>query len=411
MNLKRILIGLLIITQFTLAYGADPAVSYKLYGFVRNDFYFNSRKNQEGLDGLFNIFPYPENIKNDKDLNATPNAEMLAISTRLGLDLTGPMVFGAKSSAKIECDFAGISSAYYLIRIRQAYSKLNWSKNELLVGQTWHPMFANLQPITPALSVATPFNAFNRSPQVRFKHAFNNKLSLTAAAIYQMQFLTQGPNGASASYMKEGLLPSGFIGLDYISKNVSTGIGLDAKSLKIGDIRLNSGAAVAYARYSSGKFQVSAKSTIGQNMSELLIPGGYGASAYTGAVVTDYTNINTSTSWLSLSYGSKVQVALYGGYLQNLGTNNNLAASDGKYTYYGYGAYATSNTTSSSAQIQLDKLYRIAPSISYTQANVKLALEYELTTASYGTMQANGRVSNPYNVNNHRVMGAVTYSF
>jgi len=411
MNLKRILLGLLIITQFSLAYGADPAVSYKLYGFIRNDFYFNSRKNIEALDGLFNMFPFPESLKDGKDANATPNAEMLAISTRLGLDFTGPMILGAKSSAKIEADFAGISSAYYVVRLRQAYTKLNWTKNELLVGQTWHPMYANLQPVTPALSVATPFQSFNRSPQVRFKHTINSNLSLTAAAVYQMQYMTQGPNGASVSYMKEGLLPSGFIGLDYVAKHVSAGLGFDGKSLKIGDVRLNSGAAVAYARYASGKFQVSAKSVLGQNMSELLTPGGYGVSAYNADVVSDYTNINTSTSWLSLSYGSKVQVALYGGFLKNLGSNDDLAIKDGKYTYYGYGAYANSNTSSSSAQIQLDQLYRIAPSISYTVGSLKFGCEYELTTATYGTMQVDGRVSNPYHVSNHRILGTVSFLF
>ena len=147
----------------------EPTPSYKIYGFVRSDWYYNSRQNVEALDGLFNIFPKPGvvNVITGEDTNATPASEMLSVASRLGFDFTGTAILGAKSSAKIECDFAGITSSYYLIRIRQAYMKLNWEKTELLVGQTWHPMFVNLQPITPALSVGTPFQPFNRSPQIR----------------------------------------------------------------------------------------------------------------------------------------------------------------------------------------------------------------------------------------------------
>lgn len=43
------------ISLFSLLNGfaADPSVGYQLYGFVRNDFYINSRQNFEVLDGLY----------------------------------------------------------------------------------------------------------------------------------------------------------------------------------------------------------------------------------------------------------------------------------------------------------------------------------------------------------------------
>lgn len=389
-------------------YAADQPVKYKLYGFVRNDLYFNSRLNFEVLDGMYNIFPKPIDLDGmGEDKNAVPNSQMLAISTRLGIDFTGSTILGATSSAKIECDFAGISTSYYLVRLRQAYLKLNWNKTELLVGQAWHPMFANLQPITPALSAGAPFQPFNRSPQIRINQKLNDNFSIITAASYQMQYMTQGPLGASASYMKNGLLPSLHVGLDYKSKSIVAGIGMDGKSLKINNIRFNSGAAVIYAGYTNKEFQIRAKTVLGQNMSEYMMLGGYGLSEFD--LISNkpsYTNFNTSVSWLSLAYGSKVQIGIYGGLSQNLGTKMDLlpALLTAKLTAYGHGSYDAS-------QQLIDQLYRVAPHITYNLPNFRLGFEYELTSAKYGTIQTNGRVYNPYMVNNHRVLATISYIF
>lgn len=400
---KKSLFFFSFILIFSIVSAAEPTASYKLYGFVRNDLYYNSRQNTEALDGLFNMIP--KSIDQDglgKDKNAVPNSQMLAISTRLGIDFISSPILGAKSSAKIECDFAGISTSYYIVRLRQAYMKLNWDKTELLVGQTWHPMFSNLQPITPALSVATPFQPFNRSPQIRLTQKLSDKISVLTSLSYQMQYLSQGPVGGSASYMKTGLLPSLHVGLDYKSKQLIAGIGVDGKSLLINNVRFNSGAAVAYAGYTNKKFQIRAKSILGQNMSEYLMIGGYGLSADATTANADYTNFNTSTSWLSVAYGSKIQVGIYGGLTQNLGTNKDLILTPN--SVYGYGYYDAS-------QQIIDQLYRVAPHITYNLPNFRLGFEYELTIAKYGTIQANGRITSPYTISNHRALATISYIF
>lgn len=417
MSLKKIsfLVFSLLLSLLTIS-AAERSITYKLYGFVRNEWYFNSRQNVEALDGTFNIFPKPkdEYLLNGEfiDKNNVSNSEMLAISTRLGIDFTSAAIFGAKSSAKIECDFAGVKDYYYLIRLRQAYMKLNWAKTELLVGQTWHPMYTNLQPITPALSVGNPFQPFNRSPQIRLNQKLNDNFTFITAASYQMQYLTQGPNystnpsGASASYMKNGLLPSLHIGLDYKSNNIVAGVGVDGKSLKINNLRFNSGSAVAYAGYTNKKFQIRAKSILGQNMSEYIMIGGYGLSVDATTTKADYTNFNTSTSWLSVAYGTKIQVGIYGGIVQNLGTNKDLLpdAITDNLTAYGYGFYKDS-------QQIIDQLYRVSPHICYSLSNFRLGFEYELTSANYGTLFTNGRGINPYTVSNHRVLATISYVF
>jgi len=400
---KIIVLVITLISSFIAIFGTEPTASYKLYGFVRSELYYNSRQNTEALDGLFNMLPKPIDLDlSGNDKNAVPNSQMLAISTRLGIDFTSMPILGAKSSAKIEMDFAGVTQYYYLIRLRQAYMKLNWEKSELLVGQTWHPMFSNLQPITPALSVGTPFQPFNRSPQIRFTQKLNQKLSFMTATSYQMQYMTQGPLGASVSYMKTGLLPSLHIGLDYKSKSIALGVGVDGKSLKINNVRFNSGAAVAYVGYTNKKFQVRAKSVLGQNMSEYLMVGGYGLSVDATTAKADYTNFNTSTSWLSIAYGSKIQVGIYGGFIQNLGSNKDLTLSPK--SVYGNGFFEDS-------QQIMDQLYRVAPHICYKLPHFNIGFEYELTTATYGKIQTKGRAVNPYTVSNHRALATISYIF
>jgi len=406
MNSKKLFLLAFLLLSFLNSFAADPSVGYQLYGFVRNDFYINSRQNFEVLDGLFSIFPKPVDINtNGKDKNAVPNAEMLSVATRLGIDFRGTPIMGAKSTAKIECDFAGISTSYYLIRIRQAYLKLNWEKTELLVGQTWHPLFGSVLPTVPSLNTGSPFQPFNRSPQVRAKHMLTNELSVIGSVNYQMQYMSQGPLGASPSYLKNALLPDIFVGLESKSKHWISGVGFDTKMLKINDARLSSGSAVAYTQYADNQLQIKAKAIYGQNLSDHLMIGGYGISNKSTTNNIVYTNFNTLSSWLNLVYGTKVQAGIFMGISQNLGTNENLNIdAAGIITAYGYGFYADT-------QQLMDRIYRIAPHITYNLSNFKLGFEYELTSADYGKIQGNGRIENSSAATNHRAMATISYIF
>ena len=406
MNSKKLFLLPFLLFSLLNGFAADPSVGYQLYGFVRNDFYINSRQNFEVLDGLFSIFPKPVDINtNGKDKNAVPNAEMLSVATRLGIDFRGTPIMGAKSTAKIECDFAGISTSYYLIRIRQAYLKLNWEKTELLVGQTWHPLFGSVLPTVPSLNTGSPFQPFNRSPQVRAKHMLTSELSVIGSVNYQMQYMSQGPLGASPSYLKNALLPDIFVGLESKSKHWISGVGFDTKMLKINDARLSSGSAVAYTQYADNQLQIKAKAIYGQNLSDHLMIGGYGISNESTTNNIVYTNFNTLSSWLNLVYGTKVQTGIFVGFSQNLGTNENLNIdAAGIITAYGYGFYADT-------QQLMDRIYRIAPHITYNLSNFKLGFEYELTSADYGKIQGNGRIENSSAATNHRAMATISYIF
>lgn len=404
---KKGLSFFLILISTTLV-AQEGATSFKLYGFIRNDFFYNSRQNVEALDGSFYQYPKPIEMANGVDKNDVPNSEMISVATRLGLDINGKDILGAKSSAKIECDFGGFGTTYYLIRLRQAYTKLNWTNTELLVGQTWHPLFGNVAPTNPSLNAGAPFQPFNRSPQVKVKQNLGKTLSFTASALYQMQYMSKGPLGSSASYAKNAILPELFVGLENKTTHWVTGIGGDMLTIKpTSTTTITSASAVAYAQYSNNNWTVKAKTFYGENSSNLCMLGGYAASKFNNdsTVATDYTNLNYLTSWFNMVYGTKWQVGLLVGLSQNLGSNKSLAVNKiNQIEFYGNGADINS-------QLQLDKLFRIAPHVSYNLSNLKFGLEYDFTSADYGKLKTDGTISTPSTASNHRIVASAVYLF
>ena len=405
MIFKKLLLCVFIFSS-TLSFAQEPA-KFKLYGFIGNDFMFNSRRNVEMVDGLVQLFPLPISLDlNNKDINAAPQAEFLSINTRLGLDIAGTPLLRAISTGKIEADFAGFGTTFYVFRIRQAYVKLNWAKSELLLGQTWHPLFGSMVPTTFSINGGAPFQPFNRCPQLRFKHNLTPTLTVTAAALYQMQYASQGPLEASNVYLKNALVPNVFLGMENKTSRWINGAGVDFKTIKPDATnRVSSLSAVAYSQYTNKKFQLKAKAVLGENLSDQLMLGGYGASSYSpdSTRILSYTNFNNMSTWVNAVYGNKLQVGMLVGVSQNLGTNKDLALSrTNKFTNYGFGFYD---------QVVLDRLYRIAPQVSYNLQNIRVALEYDLTSASYGAIQRSGRATTTYSVNNHRVLASVMYIF
>ena len=199
--------------------------SFRFYGQVRADLFYNSRANEETVDGLF--YMYPKDIEPDadgRDLNATPNGSFYVLYTRLGLDLAGPAVGKARTSAKIEADFRGSGTDYSLPRIRQAYVQLDWAGSSLLVGQTWHPLYGDVAPQVMNLSTGAPFQPFSRAPMVRYGRYLNpmdmtigRKVCVIGRRIYTELFPEGGdPCGKS---LRIDSIYYEIVGVDYRSSN------------------------------------------------------------------------------------------------------------------------------------------------------------------------------------------------
>jgi len=79
--------------------------------------------------------------------------------------------------------------------------------------------------------MGAPFQPFSRAPQIRFRYKTGD-IQLTGAAIWQSQYLSQGPDGKSQKYIKESCIPEVYIGADYKGNNWLVGAGIEMVSLK-----------------------------------------------------------------------------------------------------------------------------------------------------------------------------------
>ena len=197
--MKRYLLLFAALCMVTAGHAQKKNFSYKFYGQVRGDLFYNSRANAEIVDGLFHLYPKDKNLDADgNDLNATANGSFYLLYSRLGVDVTGPNIGKAVTTAKLEADFRGSGSNWAVLRIRHAYINLDWGKSAVLVGQTWHPLFGDVSPQMLNLSTGAPFQPFNRSPQIRYQYKANSRVQLTASVLWQLQYLSSGPISKTA---------------------------------------------------------------------------------------------------------------------------------------------------------------------------------------------------------------------
>jgi hypothetical protein len=383
---------------------------YQFYGFVRGEVYANSRQNTETVDGLFYLLPNDRLLDaNGKDLNGTPSSSFYTLTTRLGLNIKGPDVGSAKASAKIETDFGGNSGINYLLRVRQAYVKLDWeSGSSVLLGQTWHPFFGEVSPQVLNLSTGAPFQPFNRSPMLQYQYGHHG-FKLQASAVYQLMYLSTGPFGKTEDYLKNSVLPELCFGADYSHGGFLGGAGVELLSLKPrmqsvvdGNIyrvneRVTSLSYEAHAKYKQGLLYLAAKTLLTSNMNHTALVGGYGVSeidAITGE--QQYSPFRHSTTWVNAVYGNRWQGGFYGGYTKNLGSDKALLRTD---KIYGLG-------------MNLDQLLSASAQFSYNLPHWKMGIEYQAATGWYGTTSlADGKVNNTHSVTNHRIVALFTYFF
>lgn len=407
---KIILLLCCIAIQYAYSHAQKKNFDYTFYGFVRGDIYYNSRNNIEAVDGLFYLYPKDQSYDaNGKDLNANPNGSFYTFTTRLGLNIKGPAIGRAQTSANIETDFGGTTDINFMLRLRQAYVKLDWQKgSSLLLGQAWHPLFGDVIPNVLNLSTGAPFQPFNRSPQIRYQYK-KNGLTLTTSAIYQLMYTSSGPAGKSEKYLKDGILPELYAGADYKKGNFLVGAGIDMISLKPRlettweeqkfrvNERVTSFSYDLHAKYAGEKLQLSGRTILASNQAHNAMIGGFGVTKidnHTGE--QEYTSFRHSTSWLNLTYGRKYQGSFFAGYTKNLGTSKSLISTD---KLYGSG-------------LDLDQFVNLSFSFRYVLPHWNIGLEYALATAWYGEMNlSNGKNIHTHDVSNHRIESVFIYTF
>lgn len=428
--MKNIFAVLLILFAFSVFAQEENKVTAKkssiqFYGFIRSEYYYDSYKGLNAAQDNFYLFPlYKGEDTNGKALNKQGIHGYSAMASRFGMNIKGPEILGAKSSANIETDFAGIVTEYpEVLRLRKAYVKLDWENSSLLVGQTWHPLWNGSGAFFPQvgnLNTGSPYNPFNRSPQIDFDYRFGKKITLSLTALYEQQYASKGfyavPNTNSSNLAKRNAgIPEMVVGLYYNSNGYSAGIAGQFNTIKPIDVtegtdgkfqsdELNTSfAAMAYLGYRKGKLFILAKEMVGQNLANMLMIGGYGVKtldASTGGMT--YTNYTTSNTLFNIVYGTEYQIGLFAGLSKNMGTGDQLyEGSDGKAITKGL-------------MPTMKSVYRIAPHFAYNYKNLRFVAEYEIDSAEYGAGNfdfSDGLYDDTVNATNNRVLLMVTYNF
>ncbi len=407
---KKTILAIALLAATLSAAAQETAPKFKWYGFIRNYAVADTRESIYGTEDFFYYVPKDIKMVNGTDLNAQKTFAFAAITSRIGLDVTGCEVSGWNVGAKLEADFyAGVSgvTGTALLRLRQAYVTLSKGGFSAKIGQAWHPMAADM-PHVFSLNTGAPFGPFSRTPEVVLEGKLSDSVTLTGALLWQMQYTSFGPEGASANYMKYSGIPELYLGLSYKANGFTGRVGVDMLSIrprhndgtrKVSD-RITTVSPFIYLEYTKNLFSIKAKSIYAQAGEHMNLNGGYGVSAFNADGSWSYSPTRNSSTWVSLSYGKKLQGVLFGGYVRNFGTKDALVGD----------LYFSKNSFSNMRQ-----MYRIAPELIYNLGKVAFGLEYEMTSVQYGDFGAADVYGlanqNIHCVTNHRFQLMVKYTF
>ena len=415
---------------------------FKFYGFIRNYFVYDTRESVSGTGNLFYYLPKDESLNDvGQDLNDQASFRFLALTSRVGVDVSGYYIDNLHFGAKVEADFySGLSGSTgtAAMRLRQAYATIAWKDLPLAddkkanvglkIGQAWHPMAADF-PHVFSLEVGAPFGPFSRTPQVTMDADLGTNWTITASALWQMQYTSMGPSwnkekskyeaAASADYLKYSCVPEMYAGVTYKYKGFLARAGVDMLSItpriqNMKDVndkyvaykvkeRLTTVSPFAYLQYAKGLFSMKAKTIYGEAGEHFNLMSGYVKVNEAEDGTWEYAPLRNSSSWLSLSYGKKWQGVLFLGYMKNLGLANEVE-----------GAVSSSDIYfSKNGFSNLTQMYRIQPEIIYNIGKLNLGIEYQYTAVEYGkNFNKRALVTDDLHwVGNHRVQMMVKYNF
>ncbi len=376
---------------------AQEGFSFDFHGFVNPHYYADSRSVVGGREDMMLFYPKPINLdSHGRDINDGWQANMLAITARLGLRVKGPDMLGAKTSAYLEGDFTGATNATINnLRLRHAYLTLDWGKHSLLAGQYWYAMVVHeIMPMTNPLNMGAPFHCYARQPQVRYTYRTGN-WEAVGVAQWQLDNMSQGLlNGtpqSSTLFARHSLVPEFTAQLRYRQDRLFVGAAANLKTIQ--PMVNTTGSAVGQHLYSSPTFSLfgsyrfdhvtlKAQTLLNNSLYEGCSLGGYVLVTDVMGRYLDAYDWHFNTVWLDIEKNhGHWRPGLFMGYAQNMDGTDHASALDRTYTYLGRGH-------------DLEYLWRVQPRLTYTtQKGLSFTGEAEYTYAGYQQPVGNLRLS------------------
>lgn len=405
------LIGiLLLVLQGLSASAQSNDWGIRFSGFVNAQAFYDTRQIVEARAGMVSLFP--KNAKYDRegdDINARPQFNQAAMTTRLRGTITGPDALGAKTLGVIETDFTGSSNADNNgLRLREAWVQLSWKHIDLMLGQYWHPMYVpEVRPKTIGLNLGAPFHPFARHNQLRLTWKISD-FRIIGVAASQRDYASSGPKGRSPVYLRNAVMPNLDLQLQWQPGKHIVGAGVDYKviqprlsvefpgqGLYKTNEKVRSRAITAFAKIELKPLLIKAQVVYGENLTEFIMLGGYIEKSIdsVGHNIT-YTPTTQISAWMDLSTtGKRFKFGLLAGYAKNYGYHGPAAGA-----YYGLGQ-------------DIAFIYRASPRFEWYSGRFMLGLELEYTVAAYGKPDTNGMVQDTKEFGNLRCLAAAFYFF
>ncbi len=406
--MKKVLIGLMGLMGLMGSMSAQSPFSLEWHGFVNPHYYADSRSVVGGREDMMLFYPKPRVLDSlGRDINDGWQADMLAITARLGLRVKGPDMLGARTSAYVEGDFTGATNATINnLRLRHAYIQMDWMKSygvevpaslrhTLIVGQYWYPMVIHeIMPMTNPLNMGAPFHCYARQPQVRYEyiaHGFN----VVAAACWQLDNMSQGLlNGVPASstlFARHSLVPELNLQLHYyLGKHFFFGAAANLKTIQpqvatVATVLQHTGLHSSFSwslfgRYNGPGFTVKAQALLNNSLYEGCSLGGYLLIPGADGIFTA-RDWHFNTVWLDIERsGGHWRPGLFVGYAKR-GTI--IKPTEDLATVYIFGRGDL-----------ISYLWRVQPRLTYTTLNgLSFTAEAEYTQAAYDEPVGNLRLS------------------
>ena len=381
-------IGAMAAQDTTKSKPADNGWKLKFSGEINPQFYIDSRRTVSGREEEMMFYPMPEMLDADgNDINAVPQLNMVAITSRLGLKIQTPDALGAKITGFMEGDFTGATnSGINMLRLRHAYMDMRWTSSELLIGQYWTPFVVHeIMPGTRPLNMGAPFHPYSRVVQARYTQ-YMGSVEAVAVAAFQLDNKSSGFNGGSTEYLRNSCVPDLTAMLRYSGKRLFAGVGYNLLILQPRNTIEHLGAtyttnttfashsATAFAKYEFDNYSLRMQAIVSQNMDAHLLMGGYAESHIISVpgegYYYDYQPYGGYTAWVD--FGKSIgqwRPGVFFGYAKNTGFESPVDAS---WTFYGRG-------------LDIDYVWRVQPRIGwYVSPNIQFFAEVEYTVAGYG---------------------------
>ncbi len=387
-KLLLLFLSVIFLPGILISQETEQKPSITLSGFVRYELFFDTYESVETRDGEVYLYPLRENLDiNGDDINNNFQLNMLGLQARPRISAVGPNAFGAKVTGVLEGDFLGVTQAdSRMLRLRHGFLNLKWEKSELLMGHTWHPMFVTeCFPTTVSMGAGVPFHVLNRAPQVRYTASLSNTMSIMGALLIHGYHKNSGPANAQRNsglpdtqvqfkFKTDNIFASFTAGYKFLTPRLETADGVKTNET-IGSFNV-----AANTKLTFDPVTIKVEGIYGQNLTHFVMIGGYGATDVpTGPTRVDdyeYTNINTMSVWSDVAFNLDfMEIGVFGGYSSNLGAKGD---------YYSLATYTRGE--------DINYIFRVSPRVVVKSGKVDFGLEYMITGAAYGTLDADAPV-------------------